>query len=187
MQNPQMCRLHLGKRQRSIEVADFARRAVAYAENGFDAHKAVPFAISLNLSSYQTRVFDWNQHLTAIKRLFFLYANDMRHTHSIPEGQETKFLTALGEGLLEDDTKNERTRMPYLSNQDLPDGVRNHLPPHAQDIYREAFNHAWQQYADPQKRKLGDTRESVAQRVAWAAVKRKYQKDGDFWVLKEGI
>ncbi len=33
--------------------------------------------------------------------------------------------------------------MRYASNADLPPGVRNHLPEHAQDIWREAFNHAW--------------------------------------------
>ena len=37
--------------------------------------------------------------------------------------------------------------MPYASNEDLPPSVRNHLPDHAQDIYREAFNSAWQHYA----------------------------------------
>lgn len=51
-----------------------------------------------------------------------------------------------------------------------------HLPPHAQEIYREAFNHAWQEYA-------GDPRgEEVPHRVAWAAVKRQYRKLGDTWV-----
>ena len=32
--------------------------------------------------------------------------------------------------------------MPYRANEDLPPSVRRHLPPHAQDIDREAFNHA---------------------------------------------
>ena len=72
--------------------------------------------------------------------------------------------------------------MPYVTNDDLPPGVRNHLPPHAQDIFREAFNHAWGQYADPGKRKLGGSREDAARRVAWAAVKKKYRKDGDMWL-----
>ena len=65
--------------------------------------------------------------------------------------------------------------MPYLTNDDLPFSVRGHLPDHAQNIYREAFNHAWQQYA-------GDTRqEEIAHRAAWAAVKRAYVKAGDVW------
>src|SRR5690606_29223065 len=33
--------------------------------------------------------------------------------------------------------------MPYDRASDLPDSVRNVLPAHAQDIYKEAFNSAW--------------------------------------------
>ena len=66
--------------------------------------------------------------------------------------------------------------MPYLANDDLPISVRQHLPEHGQDIYREAFNHAWLQYA-------GDLRqEEIAHRVAWAAVKRAYMKVGTVWL-----
>ena len=32
--------------------------------------------------------------------------------------------------------------MPYESRSDLPASVREHLPDHAQDIYKEAFNGA---------------------------------------------
>lgn len=38
--------------------------------------------------------------------------------------------------------------MPYKAKSDLPDNVRNVLPAHAQDIYKEAFNSAWEQYKD---------------------------------------
>jgi len=31
--------------------------------------------------------------------------------------------------------------MPYDSNANLPDNLQHILPEHAQDIYREAFNH----------------------------------------------
>jgi cation transport regulator len=66
--------------------------------------------------------------------------------------------------------------MPYRVNADLPPSVRDHLPEHAQDIYREAFNHAFAAHA-------GDPRqEEAAHRIAWAAVKRRYKKIGDFWV-----
>jgi cation transport regulator len=68
--------------------------------------------------------------------------------------------------------------MPYRDNADLPPAVRNHLPQHAQDVYREAFNHAWQQYA------RNPRHEEIAHRVAWAAVKRRYRKRGDFWMAK---
>lgn len=68
--------------------------------------------------------------------------------------------------------------MPYASNDDLPPSVRNHLPPHAQDIYRAAFNNAWAQYSarEPWRH------EEIAHRIAWAAVKRHYHKVGDHWV-----
>jgi cation transport regulator len=36
--------------------------------------------------------------------------------------------------------------LPYASNDDLPPAVRRHLPEHAQDIFREAFNNAWRTY-----------------------------------------
>lgn len=38
--------------------------------------------------------------------------------------------------------------MPYRTNDALPDSVKAHLPEHAQDIYREAFNHAYVAHAD---------------------------------------
>lgn len=68
--------------------------------------------------------------------------------------------------------------MPYVTNEDLPGRVRRHLPEHAQSIFREAFNHAWQQYSnDPRQ-------EEIAHRVAWAAVKRLYEKAGTEWVSR---
>lgn len=68
--------------------------------------------------------------------------------------------------------------MPYLSTDDLPDEVRGHLPPHAQEIYLAAFNNAWRQHA-------GDLdREAIVHRIAWSAVKRRYRKFGDAWVPK---
>jgi cation transport regulator len=71
--------------------------------------------------------------------------------------------------------------MPYASNEDLPRSVRSHLPPHAQDIFRSAFNHAWQTYGDRDPARV----EEIAHRVAWAAVKRRYQKLGDTWVPRD--
>jgi cation transport regulator len=64
--------------------------------------------------------------------------------------------------------------MPYAKRAELPESVRNSLPAHAQGIYKEAFNSAWDQY---------DQDESRAHRVAWGAVKEKYHKNesGD-WV-----
>lgn len=69
--------------------------------------------------------------------------------------------------------------MPYDKRSDLPDNVRNVLPPHAQDIYQEAFNSAWDEYKDPAERRGNASREETAHRVAWAAVKSKYEKGKD--------
>ncbi|MBN8637302.1 MAG: ChaB family protein [Anaerolineae bacterium] len=67
--------------------------------------------------------------------------------------------------------------MPYRTINDLPDSVRDNVPEHAQEIYLAAFNSAWEQYDQPSERRGDDTREETAHQVAWAAVKRKYQKD----------
>jgi cation transport regulator len=68
--------------------------------------------------------------------------------------------------------------MPYEANTDLPPSVRSHLPEHAQDIFREAFNHAHAAHVhDPRQ-------EEAAFRIAWAAVKREYMKVGDQWERK---
>ncbi|MCD6045309.1 MAG: hypothetical protein K0R48_472 [Gammaproteobacteria bacterium] len=70
--------------------------------------------------------------------------------------------------------------MPYQKNEDLPESVKNHLPQHAQDIYREAFNHAQEEYKDRDKREDPDeSLEEISHRVAWSAVKQKYVKDED--------
>jgi cation transport regulator len=69
-----------------------------------------------------------------------------------------------------------RRKMPYEQITQLPDNVKNNLPKHAQEIYKEAFNSAEEQYGE----------ESRAHRVAWSAVESKYEKNaqGD-WVSKE--
>lgn len=69
--------------------------------------------------------------------------------------------------------------MPYKQLGDLPDSVRDNVPRHAQEIYLEAFNSAWDQYADPDERRGDASREETAHRVAWAAVKQKYEKGND--------
>ncbi len=69
--------------------------------------------------------------------------------------------------------------MPYDSLKELPASVRDNLPKHAQEIYKEAFNSAWEQYKDPQGRRGGASREEAAYRVAWSAVKREYEKSAE--------
>jgi cation transport regulator len=63
--------------------------------------------------------------------------------------------------------------MPYADNASLPASVRNHLPRHAQDIFREAFNHAHRGHD-----------EATSFRIAWAAVKRSYERVDGVWVRR---
>ncbi|HYA82226.1 MAG TPA: ChaB family protein [Candidatus Bathyarchaeia archaeon] len=62
----------------------------------------------------------------------------------------------------------------------------NSLPGHGQEIYKEAHASALKQYQNPQKRRGGkkQSADEVAHKVAWAAVKKKYEKQGDRWVEK---
>lgn len=69
--------------------------------------------------------------------------------------------------------------MPYQSTNELPKGVKNNLPKHAQDIYKEAYNSAWDEYKDPKDRRGDADREETAHKVAWSAVKEKYKKSND--------
>jgi cation transport regulator len=67
--------------------------------------------------------------------------------------------------------------MPYANNAELPTPVQKYLPRHAQDIYRAAFNAAFEHY--------GRAHEDVAHRIAWAAVKRQYvQRATHVWVRR---
>jgi cation transport regulator len=66
--------------------------------------------------------------------------------------------------------------VPYKQITQLPDNVKNNLPKHAQEIYKEAFNSAEDQYRE----------EDRAHRVAWSAVENKYEKnEKGNWVKKD--
>lgn len=56
-------------------------------------------------------------------------------------------------------------------------GVFEHLPKHAQGIYLAAYNNAWEQYKEPEGRKGNATKEETAHKVAWAAVKKEYERN----------
>jgi cation transport regulator len=74
--------------------------------------------------------------------------------------------------------------MPYNKIDELPSSVKDNLPSHAQRIYKEAFNHAWEEYKDPKDRREGASREEIAHRVAWSAVKKEYEKVDGKWRKK---
>jgi cation transport regulator len=73
--------------------------------------------------------------------------------------------------------------MPYKSINELAESLRNVLPDHAQEIYKEAFNSAYDQYDKPSERRDDGDREETAHKVAWSAVKKAgYEKgDDDKW------
>lgn len=77
--------------------------------------------------------------------------------------------------------------MPYDKTKELPESVRDTLPAHAQEIYRAAYNSAWDEYERAGSRRGNESREEAAHKVAWAAVKNKYKKDDrtDRWVAKD--
>jgi cation transport regulator len=78
--------------------------------------------------------------------------------------------------------------MPYKSNSELPESVRKSLPEHGQDIYREAYNSAWEQYDEPEERRGGRSREETAHAIAWSAVKKEYERvTQGKWVKKRRL
>lgn len=75
--------------------------------------------------------------------------------------------------------------MPYDSEESLPENVKRNLPAHGQRIYKEAYNNAYDEYKDPDDRYGDASREEVAHKVAWSAVKNVYEKADGRWRRKE--
>ncbi len=69
--------------------------------------------------------------------------------------------------------------MPYSGIGDLPDTVKV-LPSHGQEIFLAAFNSA---YGGACKDR--EDQEECAFKIAWAAVKQKYEQVGDEWRAKD--
>lgn len=68
--------------------------------------------------------------------------------------------------------------MSYDNVTELPDSVRENIPKRAQEIYKAAFNSAWDKFADSGDRHSEATREAAAHRIAWSAVTQWYEKTG---------
>ncbi len=76
--------------------------------------------------------------------------------------------------------------IPYKSNSELPETVKNSLPGHGQDIYTKAFNKGWEAYKKPSERRGNEFKKKTAHKVAWSAVKKIYEKDSKGnWVEKD--
>lgn len=67
--------------------------------------------------------------------------------------------------------------MPYASLADLPASIKDALPKHGQEIFRAAFNSAYDETCEGR-----EDIESCANAIAWTAVKTKYKKTDDKWV-----
>ena len=55
--------------------------------------------------------------------------------------------------------------MLYDNCAQLPKSVKDNLPKHAQNIYKEAFNSVWDTYKQAKDRHSDDDRETVAHKV----------------------
>jgi cation transport regulator len=70
--------------------------------------------------------------------------------------------------------------MPYQSINELPNNIKTPLPEHAQEIWKEAFNSAYEDHKDEKNA------EETAIKIAWSAVKNSYHKNEDGeWVEDE--
>lgn len=67
--------------------------------------------------------------------------------------------------------------MPYANRTELPDSVQRVLPTHAQDIFKDAFNNAFDEYGHDEQRAFA---------VAWGAVKKNYHKNETTGMWEEG-
>ena len=76
--------------------------------------------------------------------------------------------------------------MLYDNVDDLPERVKDNLPKHAQEIFKEAFNNAWDEYKDLKIVKDNASREETSFKVAWAAIKQTYHKDKSGAWKKDG-
>jgi cation transport regulator len=74
--------------------------------------------------------------------------------------------------------------MLYEQISDLPATVQDSLPEQAQEIYRQAYNRAYRMYANPWSRRGAASQAEIANKIAWRAVKEKYQKDNGQWVRR---
>ena len=74
--------------------------------------------------------------------------------------------------------------MLYAIDKDSPDRVDDDLPHSPKDIYREAYNNAWEEYEESQSRRHNANREDISHKMALNAVEKKYKKQNGEWVAK---
>jgi cation transport regulator len=77
--------------------------------------------------------------------------------------------------------------MPYSNTAQLPKGVQQNLSQAAQEIYRDAYNEAWESCRYAKDRfDTDDSRQVTANRIAWETVKSRCERDMfGRWILAE--
>lgn len=75
--------------------------------------------------------------------------------------------------------------MKLESIKNIPQPLQSQLPDEALEVYREAYNRAWDEY-DAGTELGQQNRESVAHRQGWAAVKREFEHNEEkgIWYRK---
>ena len=69
--------------------------------------------------------------------------------------------------------------MQYETVKQLPIPIRDILPEKAKEIYRKAYNQAWEEFDKDAHRGLNQ--QGLAHQQAWGAVKQEYVLDLDEW------
>jgi cation transport regulator len=69
--------------------------------------------------------------------------------------------------------------MRYETVKQLPSTIRDVLPEEAKEIYRKAYNQAWEGFDKEDHRGLNQ--QGLAHQQAWGAVKQEYVFDLDEW------
>ncbi len=68
--------------------------------------------------------------------------------------------------------------MSYEKMNELPKRVKK-MPKEAQEIYKKAFDKAWDIYEEPEEGQEHISREEIAHEVAWASLRNKYKKENN--------
>jgi cation transport regulator len=67
--------------------------------------------------------------------------------------------------------------MPYQVIAEVPLGVHDNLPRRAQEIFLNAYIHAWEEHKISGGRREVESRSATAREAAWVAVEREYMKN----------
>ena len=71
-----------------------------------------------------------------------------------------------------------------MPGKKVPPNLKDKLPKHAQHIYSEAYNNAWEEYKIPERRRGNESHEAAANKVAWAAVNKEHKEGHDYKQIK---